>query len=200
MKHIAKLIKGISSLREADEDGELTFLEDKLDELRTRAKGIEPPAVRLQAAMRSLAECQVKMEKAERHLADAQVGFDRAEKALATAQRELEEEQRALAPPAGPLRGTPSLSKDFYDELLNIKAAAQWDSNGNVVLPHSMLQSLFLTFPCPATLQTVLLATLSSLPSIWWTASPTCRTSTTRTTASRRRASTTTPFASYFIL
>eukprot|EP00974_Lingulodinium_polyedra_P091811 8898564-Lingulodinium_polyedra.AAC.1 len=128
----------------------MLFLTDKLEELRSRAKGIEPPAARLQAAMRALAECQVKRDKAEKHLAEAKVSYDRAEQALAAAQEELEQEQMALSPSARSACPGHALSEDFYDELENVKAAAQWDSQGNVVLPHSMLQSLFSRVPPPS--------------------------------------------------
>ena len=66
------MINALVNLKKVDEDGELDWIDDKLEELRSRAKGADPPHARMQNAERRLAEAQCKRARAERHLAEAQ--------------------------------------------------------------------------------------------------------------------------------
>ena len=105
------------------------------------------PHVRLQNAMRNLATKQCKQERAEKHLAEAQAGYQRAVDEVSEAKKDLEQAQALLAPCAPMAASSAPLSSDFYDELDNVKAAAQWDQSGNVVVPYTMLQGLFSHVP-----------------------------------------------------
>ena len=43
MRKLAVMINALVNLKKADEDGELDWVDDKLEELRSRAKGADPP-------------------------------------------------------------------------------------------------------------------------------------------------------------
>ena len=112
-----------------------------------QGKGCGTPHVRMQNAERRLAEAQCKKDRAERHLAEAQAAADEAVAKLVAASAEYEEERahQARCNPAPPS----FLPKDFIDEVSNLRAAAQLDPYGNVVLPAHMAQAVFLASPRP---------------------------------------------------
>ena len=108
---------------------------------------MSPAHARMQNAERRLAEAQCKKDRAERHLAEAQAsaGEAAAELVAATAEYEEERAHQARCNPEPPS----FLPKDFIDEVFNLRAVAQLDPYGNVVLPAHMVQAVFLASPRP---------------------------------------------------
>ena len=129
MRKVAMMINALVNLKKADEDGELDWIDDKLEELRSRAKGADPPHVRMQNAERRLAEAQCKRARAERHLAEAQASADDAaaeyEDVFCEYEKERANQARCSPAPSSPL-SSPEY-KDFVDEVSNLRAAAQLD-------------------------------------------------------------------------
>ena len=116
MRKVGLMIKALTNLKAADEDGELGWIDNKLEELRCRAKGADPPHVRMQNAERRLAEAQCKRERAERHLAEAQVSAEGAVAEYEAALSEYEEEraQQARCSPVPPSVLSSLAYKDLF--------------------------------------------------------------------------------------
>ena len=188
MRKIAMMINALVNRKKVDEDGELDWIDDKLEELRSRAKGADPPHVRKQNAERRLAEAQCKRARAERHLAEAQASADDAaaeyEDAFCEYEKERANQARCSPAPSSPL-SSPEY-KDFVDEVSNLRAAAQLDQQGSVVLPAHMAQAVFfLASPRPSRL--VRRGQETPRPGVATTPTSNLWTATARTTCSRRR-------------